>query len=234
MAAPLGVSSIFTTIILRADVIILEHLRSSTEVGLYSAAYRVLDLAVLLTIIVITPLIPILTDQIRQDKKAALVHCRMATQFAGLFSLPAAIVVPTLAPSIFSTVLGPEFIGAAAPLNVLVCNFVLIVFSLLGSSINLANGEVAHAYWNAPVACGINLSLNFLLIPHLGVLGAAWATVASQLAMLLVSHYLSLHPFRQSRTTRGCGLALFSPAACCGAAFRPPSGQVHGRRRACP
>lgn len=189
VAAPLGVGSIFTTIILRADVLILAHLRNSIEVGLYSAAYRVLDLAVFLAITVITPLIPILTAQITQDRKAALAHCRMAAQFAGLFSLPAAIVVPTLAPSIFSTVLGPEFIGAAAPLNVLVCNFPLIVFSLLGSCINLANGEIAHSYWNAPLACVVNLSLNFLLIPHLGMVGAAWATVASQLVMLLVSQF---------------------------------------------
>lgn len=189
VAAPVGVSSIFTTIILRADVIFLEHLRSSTEVGLYSAAYRVLDLAVFVAVTVITPLIPILASQIRQDRKAAVADCRMAAQFAGLFALPVAIVLPTVAPSIFSTVLGHEFIGASAPLNVLALNFVFIVFALLGSSINLANGEVAHGYWNAPLACLINLSLNFLLVPRFGMVGAAWAAVASQVAMLLVSQF---------------------------------------------
>lgn len=189
VAAPVGVSSIFTTIILRADVMFLEHLRGSTEVGLYSAAYRVLDLAVFAAITVITPLIPILASQIRQDRKAAVADCRMAAQFAGLFALPVAIVLPTIAPSIFSTVLGQEFVGAAAPMNVLALNFVFIVFALLGSSINLANGEVAHGYWNAPLACAINLSLNVLLIPRFGMVGAAWAAVASQVAMLLVSQF---------------------------------------------
>lgn len=187
IAAPLGVASIFTTIILRADVIFLEHLRGSTEVGLYSAACRVLDLAVFVAITVITPLIPILTNQIAVDRRAALADCRMATQFAGLFALPAAIVLPTVGPSILATVLGHEFTGAAAPLNVLSWNFVFIVFALLGSSINLANGEVAHGYWNAPLACLINLLLNLLLIPRFGMVGAAWAAVGSQFAMLLVS-----------------------------------------------
>lgn len=189
VAAPQGVGAIFTTVIIRADVIILAHLLGNTEAGLYSAAYRILDLAVFLAITVITPLIPILTEQIRDDRVASLAHCRMAAQLAGLVSLPAAIVVPTVGPWILSTVLGPEFVAAAAPLNVLVLNFVLIVFTLLVWCINLANDELTHAYWNSPLACAINLSLNFLLIPRLGMVGAAWATVASQLFMFIVSHY---------------------------------------------
>ncbi|RYY91425.1 MAG: hypothetical protein EOO24_31370, partial [Comamonadaceae bacterium] len=191
MAAPQGVGSIFATIIMRADVIILAHLVGAAAAGLYSAACRLLEVAVFIAITVITPLIPILTDQIRQDKAAAVVQCRMAAQLAGVLSLPVAIVAPTLAPPVLSAVLGPDFIAAAAPLNVLAINFVLIVFSLLVWCINLANGEVAHGYWNSPLACAVNLSLNFLLIPHLGTVGAAWATVSSQLVMFLVSnHYV--------------------------------------------
>lgn len=211
IAAPVGVSSIFTTIILRADVIFLEHLRTSTEVGLYSAAYRVLDLAVFVSITVITPLIPILASQIGRDKAAALIDCRMAAQFAGLFALPAAIALPAVGPSILSTVLGHEFIGAAAPLNVLAWNFVFIVFALLGSSINLANGQVAHGYWNAPLACLINLWLNFLLIPRFGMVGAAWAAVASQLFMLVVSEYYLFTRFGNLYEPRVWGRIL---AAC--------------------
>lgn len=189
LGAPQGVGSIFTTIILRADVIILAHLLGDTVAGLYSAAYRLLELAVFVAITVITPLIPILTDQIKRDRRAALVHCRMAAQLAGLLSLPVAIVVPTVAPPIITAVLGADFAAASAPLDVLVLNFVLIAFSLLVWCVNLANGEVAHGYWNAPLACVVNLSLNFLLIPQLGMVGAAWATVASQLVMFLVSNF---------------------------------------------
>lgn len=213
VAAPTAVSSIFTTIILRADVIFLEHLRSSTEVGLYSAAYRVLDLAVFVAITVVTPLIPILASQIHRDRIGALADCRTAAQFAGLFALPVAIALPTVAPSIFSTVLGHEFIGAAEPLNVLAWNFVFIVFALLGSSINLANGEVAHGYWNAPLACLVNLTANFLLVPRFGMVGAAWAAVASQCAMLLVSQFYLITRFGNvyeprvwARIALACGL----------------------------
>jgi len=217
VAAPLGVGSIFTTVILRADVIILEHLRTSAEVGLYSAAYRILDLAVFLAITAITPLIPILSGQIAKDKKAALVTSRMAAQVAGVCTLPAAIIVPTLAPTVIAAVLGPNFAGAVEPLNVLVCNFVLIMFALLSSCINLANGEITHAYWNTPLACAINLSLNFWLIPRIGIVGAAWATVGSQFAMLVVSQFYmitrfgNLYEFRTwSRLLLACAVLWLS------------------------
>jgi O-antigen/teichoic acid export membrane protein len=184
-SGPIGVASIFTTIISRADVIILTHLRGDTEAGLYSAAYRVLDIAVFLAITVITPMVPILTQQIAQDRQTALVHCRMAAQFAGLFSLPVVILVPAIGPSVLHAVFGAEFVAAAAPLNILVVNFVLIVLTLLCSSIMVAHGDVNHCYWIAPSACVLNLSLNFLLIPPLGMVGAALSAVASQVAMLV-------------------------------------------------
>lgn len=189
VAAPLGVASIFTTVIIRADVMILAQLRGDAEAGLYSAAYRILDLAIFAAITVITPMIPILTGQIKIDRQAAISHCRMAMQFAGVLTLPIAIVFPTVAPSLLAAVLGREFVAAAQPLNVLVCNFVLIVFSLLNSSINLANGQVVHAYWLAALACALNLALNFALIPVMGMMGAAYSTVASQLLMFGVTHY---------------------------------------------
>ncbi|CAG1017998.1 hypothetical protein BURC_02715 [Burkholderiaceae bacterium] len=195
VAAPVGVSSIFTSIILRSDVIILEHLRGSADVGLYSAAYKVLDLAVFVAITVVTPLIPILSAEIVRDRASALARCRLTAQFAGVCALPVAIVLPSVGAPMLSAVFGPDFVGAVDPLNVLVWNFVLIVFALLGSSINLANGEIAHGYWNAPLACVINLGLNFWLIPRMGIVGAAWATVGSQLAMLLVSQFYTLTRF---------------------------------------
>jgi len=194
-------------------VMILAHLRGDVEAGLYGAAYRILDLAVFLAVTVITPLIPIMTRQIKLDRQEALVHCRMAYRLAALSTLPVVLVTPVVAPALLRAVLGPDFVAAAAPLDILVVNFALIVFSLLASCMNVCNGEVSHAYWNAPIACALNLSLNFLLIPSMGIMGAAWATVASQLFMLLATHYFLItrlgNPLEWDRLIRvfmACGL----------------------------
>lgn len=195
VAAPIGVSSLFTTVISKADVIILEYLRTASEVGLYSAAYRILDLAVFMAITLVTPLIPILSHEIVVDRDMALKRCRLFFQVAGVCTLPVAIVTPVVGEPLITLVLGAAYLPATGVLNILVWNFVLIVLTLLGSTINLANGEVKHAYWNTPLAAAVNLGLNFWLIPRLGIEGAAWSALAGQISMMLVSHYYTLARF---------------------------------------
>jgi O-antigen/teichoic acid export membrane protein len=87
-------------------------------------------------------------------------------------------------------IFGSEFVAAAAPLNVLAVHFALIVITLLCASFMVAYGHVGNGYWIAPLACLINLPLNFMLIPQLGMVGAALAAVASQATMLVALNLL--------------------------------------------
>lgn len=195
VAAPIGVSALFTTVISRADVLMIDHYLGSIEVGIYSAAYRILDVAIFVAITLATPLIPYLTHEIASDRGRALDRCRSIVLFALVGALPVAIVTPFVAPVVVEWLLGPRYAPAVAPLVVLVWNFVLIVVTLIGSSINLAIGEVAHGYWNTPLAAAVNLALNIVLIPSFGIVGAAVAALCGQVSMMAVSHYFTFTRF---------------------------------------
>lgn len=195
LAGPTGVSALFTSVISRADVFMLERFLGPVAVGQYSAAYRVLDVAIFAAITVVTPLIPILTVEIARDRAASIQRCRIIVQAALVCALPVAVVAPYAAEPAIALVLGPEYLPAVAPLLVLVWNFVLIVVTLIGSSINLATGEVAHGYWNTALAAVVNVSLNLWLIPRYGTTGAAVAAVCGQLSMMMVSQYYVLTRF---------------------------------------
>ncbi len=195
VAAPIGVSALFTTVIARADVIILGQLRTTFEVGLYSAASKFVDLAVFAAVTVVTPLIPILSREILVDRRAALQRCRQLVQVAGICTLPIAIVMPVMSDTLLAIVFGQDFRPAAGALTILAWNVVLIVLTLLGSSINLANSEVNHGYWNTLLAAIVNLALNLWLIPRIGVTGAALAALGAQVCMMAVSHYYTLTRF---------------------------------------
>lgn len=210
LAAPIGVSALFTTVISRADVLMIDHYLGAAEVGIYSAAYRILDVAIFVAITLATPLIPYLTQEIAADRRRALERCRSIVLFALVGALPVAIVTPVIAPAVVEWMLGPRYAPAVAPLVVLVWNFVLIVVTLIGSSINLAIGEVAHGYWNTPLAAAINLTLNILLIPTLGIVGASVAALCGQISMMAVSHYYTFSRFGTIYTVGGllrCAIA---------------------------
>lgn len=189
LAAPVGVASFFTIINRRADVLMLNELRTSYEVGIYSAAYKLLDLGALLAVTITMPLIPVLSRKIAESKTAAKPHCLKIMELVAVATFPLAIAAPYVADPVILLLFGNEYIESASIVPVFAWIFVLIIYSLIGSAINLALGEVAHGYWNAALAASINITLNMLFIPQYGIMGAVWATLISHSAMLAVSQF---------------------------------------------
>lgn len=189
LAAPIGVGTIFSTLMMRFDVIMLKHLRDSVEVGHYSAAFRLIDLAVFLAVTAVTPFITILSKDLATGSSQALPRARQFTIMAGLFAVPVALTVPVLADDLVALVWGVSFAPAASPLRVLMLNFVIVFLSLICYSINVASKKVGHAFWASPLATVVNIGLNVWWIPILGITGAAWASVIAQALVLAVAQY---------------------------------------------
>ena len=187
LAAPIGVGAIFSTVMMRADVILLQHLRDTTDVGHYSAAYRLIDLAVFVAVTLVTPFITILSKDILEDKAAAVLRARQFTLAAGLFALPIALTVPVIASQLVTLFWGPSFASAADPLRVLMLNFVIVFLSLICYSINVAGKQVRHAFWASPLATVVCVGLDFWWIPEYGTVGAAWSSAIAQALVLLIA-----------------------------------------------
>ena len=189
LAAPIGVGTIFSTLMMRSDVIMLQHLRDSVEVGHYSAAFRLIDLAVFLAVTAVTPFITILSKDLATGSAQALPRARQFTLMAGMFAAPVALTVPVLADELVALVWGASFAPAASPLRVLMLNFVIVFLSLICYSINVASKKVGHAFWASPLATAVNLGLNAVWIPMFGIVGAAWASVIAQALVLAVAQF---------------------------------------------
>ncbi|WJW76291.1 flippase [Thiohalobacter sp. IOR34] len=187
LSAPVGVAGFFTIINRRADVIMLNEFHSSYHAGLYSAAYKLLDLGAVVAVTITTPLIPVLARKLVENRAAARSACVQMMEVLALVLLPLAIIAPYLADPVVLLLYGSDFMESAEIIGILAWVFVLIVYSLVGSAINLAVGDVNHGYWNAALAAVINVGLNVLVIPEYGFIGAAWTTLASHLSLLLVS-----------------------------------------------
>jgi len=190
LAAPLGVGALFSIINTRADVVMLSYMRSIYEVGIYGAAYKLLDFGSIVAITLLWPLVPILAQEQEKSPPAGAGTARRVMELAALLSFPVAAVAPFLAGPAIQIIYGDQFFESARVLGVFGLVFVILVFCLVGVIINLAAGNVRHAYWNTALAVAINISLNLWLIPRYGFVGAAYATLVSHVAMLLVQHYI--------------------------------------------
>lgn len=187
LAAPMGVAELFNAIYTRTDVVLLAYLRPAAEVGHYAAAARLLDLAVIVAVVATTPLVPVLTQRLLADREAARRLCMRVGELAVIACLPVALLAGVVAEPLMRALYGPAFVPAAALLPVFAWLLVATLWFMIASAINLATGNVRHGYWSSAVTALLNIGLNLWLIPRHGMLGAAWATVASVLFKVAVA-----------------------------------------------
>lgn len=195
IAFPIGVSFIFTAINSRADMFLLAWIRGDREVGLYSAVYKVVDMAALAAVLATNPLIPILSQKMQEGPQ----HFKNVLLLICLFLMgvliPLALSVPLFSERLVTLIYGENFREVAPALNVFSWVCVLIFLSLLSSSVCLVMDKVNFEWWNAAIAASLNITLNLYLIPSYGYLGAAWSTLVSEIWIVGVTLFFMLRTF---------------------------------------
>lgn len=189
VAAPLGIWSLFNGLSSRLDIFMLSYWRSSQEMGLYNAAYRLLDLAVVVAATASVPLVPVLSRLLKEKGEEAKVLCKRLLEMTVVVLLPIPFVVFFLAEDLVLFLYGKEFFASVEVLQLFAVMFIFFTTIYLSAAINLASDNIRHSWWSAGIATGINAVANYYLIPELGIMGAAIATFISTLFIVLISFY---------------------------------------------
>jgi O-antigen/teichoic acid export membrane protein len=199
-AAPRALASLFQTLIVWLDTLFLGALGSAHEAGVYTAATRfiVLGTAFLGSVIqAVGPQISHLLAIHRTDRAEALYQ--RTTAMLTTLSWPIYLALALFAP-VFLRVLGSGFASGEAALVIL---SVAMLVSIATGPVDWVLLMAGKSSWNLANVAGalvINIVLNLLLIPRLGMEGAAIAWAASLLAnnvapALQVWLLLQLAPF---------------------------------------
>ncbi len=175
----------------RTSILMLGALGTPTDAGLYQFASRGADFIAMVLLAVNTAFAPLLARLYAQGKQRQLESAvARSTRTITLVSLPIALCFIFFG-GLFLAIPGPEFAGARATLTIL----------SIGQLINAATGTVAmllnmtgHERDTALVvgmSAVANIALNLLLIPRLGLEGAAIATALGTLAWnVLLSYFV--------------------------------------------
>lgn len=186
-AAPLGLASVVALVYGRVDGVLLGRLAGYEAVGLYSAAYKFLNLVLSLPYVVNAAVFPVLS-RVEEDRATVQVVFQRTFDYLILVAFPLAVGTTFLAPSVVRLVYGPGFAPAAEPLRVLLwaagvlfagrtCRQLLVAAGLQGTHLVLLAG-----------GAGANVLLNLWWIPRWGMVGAAWATLWAEAAVLTAGY----------------------------------------------
>lgn len=184
---PISISIAFNLIYLKADIIILSLVRSQAEVGIYGAAYRVIDVAATIPVMFMGIMLPHLTSAWHADKEKFKHYFRRAFDFMSLAGLPFVIGGIYLAVPLMTFVAGSEFTVSGPYLQILLLALLTIFFGALSGHIIVALNKQRVMIWGYIVTAVLSLIGYLIFIPRYGAWGAAWVTVFSEALIMILT-----------------------------------------------
>ena len=175
-AAPVfALSGVCATLYWRIDLLLLSRLRGLVEVGHYSAAYRILDMAILAPQSLCHALLPRLAAE-----PAGRRESRDETPgWLLLLTAPVAAAVTVAADPLLRLLYGPGFEQASPVLAVLIWTAVPYAWNRYYACVLVAaDRQRADLAINA-LLLALNVSLNLAMLPRFGARGAALVTLAT-------------------------------------------------------
>lgn len=187
-SAPLVISSIGVFISLFIDRIAIKELLSLHEVGLYGVGYRLASV----TTIVMAGCQAALTPLIYYHYKEAETPGRISRIY--LFFV-AVILIVFMGISIFSRealliLAAPEYYGAYKVVPALILSNIFFGMYIFAPGLSIAKKTSMITLTNV-LSAALNIALNLLLIPIIGIMGAATATAISAFVRHSLLTYLS-------------------------------------------
>ncbi len=197
-------NSVFLTIYIFIDSVILGSLAGTEAVGIYAPALRLFSVALFLPGIVGAATLPLLSRLGVEGGNDFLRVGRQTLTLLLVGAVPLTVGLATSSGFLISTVYGPSY-ATSVPVLVLVSLSVAPTFLNVQASQTLI-AQDRQGRWTVVLAlsCVINPLLNAILIPfsehhwHNGALGAALALLTTEIMMMLYSivilRKMLLHP----------------------------------------
>jgi O-antigen/teichoic acid export membrane protein len=174
---PLGVMMMGYALYYRIDMVMLEWMRTPREVGLYAAAYRFLDLAIVLTAALTAPLFTRLSAMAPRDPSGVRAVLEQAWGPLLAIGLPIVVGIASVAGPLTTALFGAPFAEAGHLLAILIWGGLPILLIALPNHALIAADRVWPLAGVYGLSVLVNVAANLALIPRWGASGASMATV---------------------------------------------------------
>ncbi|MFH1291929.1 MAG: flippase [bacterium] len=197
---PVAIAVVFNAVYLQSDKVILPLYASQVDVGLYGAAFRVVEIVAQVIAMIMGIMLPLLTHAWASKKSEEFKkYFQMSFDLVNLMVLPMIVGILVLSTPIMKLVGGHEFISSGIILRVFTLAMLGIVFGMIFGHIALAIGKQRQSMWIYVTDAIISLTAYIILIPLYGVWGAVIVAVFSQVyaglgLMMLACYYAKLWP----------------------------------------
>jgi len=188
---PIALSIAFTLVYLRADIIIMSIFRSPEEIGLYGAAYKVIDVLTTLPFMLSGIMLPLLARfWLRNDVARFKKLVQQGFDALTLLAWPLVIGTIFVGHDVMALIAGEEFREAGTLLQLLVIAIAFIFLNSIFSHAIIALEKQKQVIWAYALTAVGGLAAYLILIPEYGAMAAAIITVSTEAFISILIFFL--------------------------------------------
>jgi O-antigen/teichoic acid export membrane protein len=181
-AWPFGLISLMGVITINTDILVLGTVGSAADVGLFAAAQKPVQLLYLIPSLLAAAFFPTLSREAGEDEKFRGT-LEQGIKSAYLFAFPLAIGGALAAKPVIQLLYGQEFLPSYLSFALLSLTFLFVYPSLFFTNALFARNRQGSFYGYLAIGVLVNIVLDVLLIPYMGITGCALATLVVQMAL---------------------------------------------------
>jgi O-antigen/teichoic acid export membrane protein len=183
---PYGIAVIFLYVYFQIDMFMLTLMRSSFEVGVYSASYRLIAILLLIPGIVTSVIYPILFQLGVESKEKHRETIEKIFKVLSAVGIPGSVLLFVLANPLLTWLYNNRFQESIPIMMLLSWFFALECLSFsLGDVLTTTNRQWTRAKIQGGAAL-LNIAINFYAIPRYGIYGASVATLLTELYVFVM------------------------------------------------
>ncbi len=187
---PVGISAVITFMYFKMDTIILSIQKSSADVGIYNAAYKVLENISFFPAMIIGLIFPIMSFNIFSNKERFRDISNKTFRVFCILVAPLLVGTLFLSEGIINLIGGSGFSESALVLRILVFSLSAIFFGNFFNAIMIAGNFQKKLVSVFILAAIFNISSNLIFIPLFSYKAAAINSVITEFSVVFFSGYL--------------------------------------------
>jgi len=180
-------SSIAVMIYMKIDQIMIGQMLGNDAVGIYSAAVRISEIWYFIATAVAASVLPTILEAKKNNEAQYRLRLQALFDLMTWIAIIVALPVTFFAMPLVTMLFGAEYSEAGGVLAIHVWATVFVFLGVAGGNWFLAENQQLISLQRTALGAVVNVLLNILLIPMMGVVGAAWATLIAYAVAAMLS-----------------------------------------------
>lgn len=180
----------------RVDQIMISRIAGSDELGIYSAAYKLVEQLLMIPAIISAVLLPQMALN-RKNRELTKNRLSMIYGTTMLASIGVAIPLMLMADPLIRLAFGAEFSAAGGVLFYLMLGVPFLFLANMSGLYFTVFGQERQAFIRNVAGLAVNVALNLFMIPRYGAIGAALSTVVSYFMVAIGAELIFWTRFRE-------------------------------------